>query len=1677
MPHSPRDSQVLFNSLRKIRVAVVQLESHPAFTIGRTDFLSEPFFSHVRCLSLLVEHGFDAAKDLRRICRDRYLLWAETRMRGIIRWFKERFPQNADNAWADMPDIVVFPEGGVPRQHLHLLVEFARDTGTVVFAGTHCFDAEEEAVQDYNRLGIVHQEENGNPIAVGRSEVKNLDGLVKNADPKTFTHPYTRLETNRILRMGDKLASISVLPIICPNEQPTFQRLIRRRCYPIEFGEERSFGKEAARYLGKLDRAKEIFTDTIDGEYAERSCTVRLRAKTTLAVSERTEGGGGGGLEMVPPQVVTVRLPERAIRGNTGGDLRVLPMICAEALNRLADPDFGGGYDLVVIPSFNKDFSYFSPVAEYLAHKRIPVAYCNDGLFGDSCIQFMPDTRHSAGFFSGPQNGRLPKEADGILVADVTPGFGGAEHGGTDPRQYYQLVALAAVVHDDPHHPPSYVAHVLDKARELMTKIPLPPGTDGPFKERKSVLDRLKQAERESAPGAVQRMNLRHLIQLLENPSNAFPYEWKIRAWDCRIENKDVPEEFKDSGQIPPHLLRPLRDLDSDLAALCHIKTARWFERELTARNSPTDEERAGVLTRVRNECRNRMGPGVSNVLAHLERIKDDARAKAKERLHHLVGNLVERFGATSAWLLPVRDGRVGGELTITHNTTARFRQQPLGIINRVKETRRPYLVNAVLDDSDRIVDPYYQEFMFTTRSELAVPVFESALTSPRIDGDDALRPNKPRLLAVLNLESNQAGAFIPAAVADLQAAVSELVPELLIYFAATDMDCLTAWHPALHGWGSANLLDQFCYAVGSAFGRSGEPLLTCTLWNHDRKKEKIQARSTVGFDYEYLTGSSLDMDSLTGRVIEITKDTTGTNRLRPRVYRVNLSSTVTKPEPPKPVDVEKVWERVARKRKIRRMGIAEMIVAPLIGPNQQGEPRVDGTLNLYVYNHSPEAGGPRPEGLSRDDLVFQLSGLANRTVADFYRLQRAVTAATLTARLVESSHLGVPPFELIRVVIAEAFEAEGCSILCQDPDSTTKPKVRLVATSGLAIRGASAHPETPTYSYVNLQSHEAALRRSVAERKSHRGITLTLLSRAGRTIRMLDVADRDEKVQFLLNPPNAYPDTGKRSPRSDRPSVKPVLMSLLPGYLHSEALSPLSSFHHRLLGVSFGNAIQPKGGTYKAAMGSIRLFRTMAARPFVRHDELVLEDHGRLVAPLFRWYVEDSSRWKRLQPGVQDLMSLKPIVTRPSSNVIDPDAGAKGFARVEAVRRLLYSSVGPIEWNRNFVRCMFQDLLTVFEDDGAVLVDLRFVVLTEAGAVLRPYEVLSRYSQQQPDEVRGRDVACGHLNNGWRAIVEQRPLKFLRADGGFTEIHRDSKFVHSGVCWPFRLFAHDHLIEGVLSLDFERTNESYGPVRWGKEHIRFLALATRQLGWLGLANHPDESSVLTDHDYHELEASPVEAWYWLGNRIKILFSENHSRKSQDNGKAVKVTLSAIRLFDSDHPEQILVSQSLEGQESPTKLPAWVGKPLDGKMLQKRYSACRPDAPDVEFELYGVKFRNPKWLQGDELETKTEFVFPLYIGSACVGHIQGSVSLTAEPLTPDRPNRKYHPHLRELRSQFSRLTECWCQFAYGNLPLHSKPTRLWEVVQVPGAGRDVFRFHYRWGTWVGRVAKSPRRKK
>jgi len=129
---------------RCARVAIVQIECHPAAYLPSVLPMEEPFISDAASLAELTLAGFQTS-DLHQTCLRTYTEWQAGRIHATLEFLSALDPP---------PDVVVFPEYGVPWQCLPLLRAFARSSGAIVFAGTHTFQRTDRARTVYREIGL-----------------------------------------------------------------------------------------------------------------------------------------------------------------------------------------------------------------------------------------------------------------------------------------------------------------------------------------------------------------------------------------------------------------------------------------------------------------------------------------------------------------------------------------------------------------------------------------------------------------------------------------------------------------------------------------------------------------------------------------------------------------------------------------------------------------------------------------------------------------------------------------------------------------------------------------------------------------------------------------------------------------------------------------------------------------------------------------------------------------------------------------------------------------------------------------------------------------------------------------------------------------------------------------------------------------------------------------------------------------------------------------------------------------------------------------------------------------------------------------------------------------------------------------------------------------------------------
>jgi tetratricopeptide (TPR) repeat protein len=199
--------------MRMVRVAVCQLECHPALYTDHIAYPEEPFLPTTSAsLSRLGTKGVDV-QALTELCSATYEGWHLRRIDGVLGWLRD---QHAD--------VVLFPEGSIPLAALPMIAQWSSETGTSLLAGTHTFRSSPVAQEDYGRLDIPKKERK----RLLKSRLQNVMPFVRRGRtmlvPKAQASPFERslfatgdpeITTVRPHGVETPSGKIQLLPLIC----------------------------------------------------------------------------------------------------------------------------------------------------------------------------------------------------------------------------------------------------------------------------------------------------------------------------------------------------------------------------------------------------------------------------------------------------------------------------------------------------------------------------------------------------------------------------------------------------------------------------------------------------------------------------------------------------------------------------------------------------------------------------------------------------------------------------------------------------------------------------------------------------------------------------------------------------------------------------------------------------------------------------------------------------------------------------------------------------------------------------------------------------------------------------------------------------------------------------------------------------------------------------------------------------------------------------------------------------------------------------------------------------------------------------------------------------------------------------------------------------------------------
>ena len=197
-------------------MGICQLASHPALTASHIYLSEEPFFppSANTSLSQLATKGVPV-DDLMAHCLSEYTIWSETRLRGLLQSVDKLDP---------IPDILVFPEGGLLPAHLVAVADWSVRHGGVVLAGSHTPTKTPESLGIYARIGISKGQVERLSSRGSRNVLTLLRGGKAKLIEKTAFSPYERQITSspgkkpkgvRVEEVLEGQRRIRLEPLIC----------------------------------------------------------------------------------------------------------------------------------------------------------------------------------------------------------------------------------------------------------------------------------------------------------------------------------------------------------------------------------------------------------------------------------------------------------------------------------------------------------------------------------------------------------------------------------------------------------------------------------------------------------------------------------------------------------------------------------------------------------------------------------------------------------------------------------------------------------------------------------------------------------------------------------------------------------------------------------------------------------------------------------------------------------------------------------------------------------------------------------------------------------------------------------------------------------------------------------------------------------------------------------------------------------------------------------------------------------------------------------------------------------------------------------------------------------------------------------------------------------------------
>lgn len=1162
--------------MARIRVAIVQLTTHPYFTIGGRDFCSEPFLTDHEPILSSLSSSMDVAS-ARDVCRKQYNQFQCWRVASSLEWLWKQwdFGEETKGDSEETQHLVVFPEGSLaPFQISELLVPFAvsaNENGhsATILAGTHSFKTGQSDWLDYpNEVNEFlsnpfFEEERSSPEVVAQIvdslELSQLRGKYRSW-LKPFKEPRNKNET--LTEFGLRIMATaannpkysSSLNHLLEDERATRRKLssVDRKCLELD--------RIAAK--AGYDAKSVLPIVHPDG-------SVTLRTKEAPSPFERTNISmlGKGDYERPSP-----------FRLATDSKLSALPVVCSESLQSAYNPEDA---DIVAILGYHRRPSDFIARLDSAKMNGKLVMLANDGRFGGSGVFLINDNRAENWWFGEPRNGMLDK-GDGILLVDVDLQHMAPEIARHNPRYPSGLKKLAAII---PNKFGSGAKHVHSQSRSILDQVrsPVSIGRSGNTKgvDFLSLLKLVQPLVDSPDATPLQRTKLWRLRELIQLRSLS-PERAEVWCEDCELPNTETfRPKYADKKISKPRSL-DLKELESKLA----WEVLQHFEHETSIANEKGMSHNAGELVAAKRLLENRLGRvSVSAPLANLFNCinlrGDNAQATARQRLVRRVGRLVEAYQATSGWLFAVQENDVGGRATKDFFPVAAYNAPELeiyrsvgdpemGIVGHVIECGEPYLANDVSEEPHSKI---YREDVPSTRSEMAVPILANGA-----------------VVGVFNLEANYKHAFTRIDMMSLEAESTRLLSDMLILSSSTSKQASSAWHPSSDGWQLRTYLDRFCNAIATSLPTvHGSPSIGTSVWAFDSAKGLLSVIGTARFDFEYVSERALRLDqSHVGKAIIAYCKENGLGQLLPEeITKSNHSEDVASAFE----EHNLIADRQAFKRKLKaeRMELRSIAVFPFQVQMRSDESKpIVCALAVYGFQHAWGMRGISLEQMFNRTIGRSIARELGRLIGSFISDKKELATAYLKGRLAVDATAARSPLETVRQVMHRVMGAHGCTIFFRSlqqmlPDVPgCEGQLILGATTGVTAAGGLSPVVPNSYPLYSLDESDSGAQRrlqgSSDERSYFDGLTNYLGQNRDSIVRKNDVVDILECVSDV--------GTGR-------------VVRLAPRNTLLEAFAPGASEHMRFLGAS----VNYEGEN----VGVVRLTRTGNAPPFSPIDEEVL--------------------------------------------------------------------------------------------------------------------------------------------------------------------------------------------------------------------------------------------------------------------------------------------------------------------------------------------------------------------------------------------------------------------------------------------------------------------------------------